>query len=328
MNLKLIAFSNKMSPGFSEKRFVAMGHDDAVATVRRFNRFYTRQIGVLNEGLLRSAYSLTECRILYELADRPELTATDLVRDLALDAGYLSRLIKKLRDQGLIDGRPSPSDGRQTLLYLTPAGEDAFAVLNRDSAQETQESLATLTASDQARLLLAMEEIRTLLDKERNQAPIALRPHQVGDMGWIVHRQAVLYAQEYQWNGEFEAMIAEICGKFILQFQADKECCWIAERAGTILGSAFVVHQSDDIAKLRMVYVEPAARGTGLGRRLVEECIEFARAKGYRTLTLWTNGNLTAARKLYESLGFILIKAEEHQSFGHDLIGENWDLAL
>jgi len=305
-----------------------MAPDDAVATVRRFNRFYTRQIGALNEGLLRSAYSLTECRILYELADRPDLTATELVRDLALDAGYLSRLIKKLRDQGLIDGRPSPSDGRQTLLFLTDDGEEAFAVLNRDSALETQESLATLTASDQSRLLLAMEEIRALLAPERNQAPIILRPHQVGDMGWIVHRQAVLYAQEYEWNDEFEAMIAEICGKFITEFQPDKECCWIAERAGTILGSAFVVQQSDAVAKLRMVYVEPAARGTGLGRRLVEECIAFARTKGYRTLTLWTNGNLTAARKLYESLGFILIKAEPHRSFGHDLIGENWDLML
>lgn len=305
-----------------------MPNDQAVATVRRFNRFYTRQIGVLNEGLLRSSYSLTECRILYELADRPDLTATELVRDLALDAGYLSRLIKKLRDQGLIDGKASPSDGRQTLLFLTTAGEEAFAVLNRDSAQETQQSLATLSESDQGRLLLAMEEIRTLLDKERNQAPIILRRHQVGDMGWIVHRQATLYAQEYQWNGEFESMIAEICGKFIAHYQPDKERCWIAERAGTILGSAFVVHQSDDIAKLRMVYVEPAARGTGLGRRMVEECIEFARAKGYRTLTLWTNGNLIAARKLYESLGFTLIKAEQHRSFGHDLIGENWDLVL
>jgi DNA-binding MarR family transcriptional regulator/predicted GNAT family acetyltransferase len=305
-----------------------MGPDNAVATVRRFNRFYTRQIGVLNEGLLRSPYTLTECRILYELAERQDVTATDLVRDLSLDAGYLSRLIKKLRDQGLIDGRPSPSDGRQTLLFLTAAGEDAFAVLNRESAVETQESLATLTASDQARLLLAMEEIRTLLAPERAEAPIILRPHQVGDMGWIVHRQAVLYAQEYQWNGEFEAMIAEICGKFILEFQPEKEGCWIAERAGTILGSAFIVQQSDEIAKLRMVYVEPAARGTGLGRRLVQECIDFARAKGYRTLTLWTNGNLIAARKLYQSLGFTLIKAEPHRSFGHDLIGENWDLTL
>lgn len=302
--------------------------DDAVAAVRRFNRFYTRQIGVLNEGLLRSPYSLTECRILYELADRPDLTATDLVRDLALDAGYLSRLIKKLRDQGLIDGRPSPSDGRQTLLYLSPAGLAAFAILNRDSAVETRDSLNRLSPSDQTRLLLAMEEIRILLAPERTQAPIILRPHQVGDMGWIIHRQALLYAQEYQWDGEFEAMIAEICGKFVLEFQPDKEGCWIAERAGTILGSAFVVHQSDAVAKLRMVYVEPAARGTGLGRRLVQECITFARAKGYRTLTLWTNGNLTAARKLYESLGFTLIKAEPHRSFGHDLIGENWDLTL
>ncbi|MFD2265343.1 GNAT family N-acetyltransferase [Lacibacterium aquatile] len=302
--------------------------DARVSAVRLFNRFYTRQIGVLNEGLLRSPYSLTECRVLYELAEKQELAATDLVRDLALDAGYLSRLLKNLRDQGLIAGKPSPQDGRQTLLYLTQAGNEAFAILDKDSAAETAAVLSAMTTSDQARLLLSMAEIRVLLGREQSSAPITLRDHRPGDMGWIVHRQARLYAEEYAWNGEFEALIAQICGKFIEEFQPDWERCWIAERTGTILGSVFVVKQSEEIAKLRMLYVEPAARGSGLGQRLVEECITFARAKGYRTLTLWTNGNLTAARKIYDRLGFTLTKSEQHHSFGHDLIGENWDLAL
>lgn len=308
----------------------AMEFDHRVAAMRRFNRFYTKQIGVLQEGLLKSPFSLTESRVLYELAQRDRSTATELGAELALDPGYLSRILRKFDQDGLIEKLPSESDGRQTLLHLTEAGRAAFAPLDERSRGEIGDLLARLSRDDQRRLIAAMQTITGLLsDRVEDQtAPYILRPHRPGDMGWVVHRQALLYAQEYGWDGSFEALVAEIVAKFVQNFDAARERCWIAERDGGIIGSIFLVKESDDVAKLRLLYVEKTARGLGLGRHLVHECIAFARSAGYRKMTLWTNDILTAARHLYEEAGFHLVSEERHHSFGKDLVGQYWELDL
>lgn len=300
---------------------------DAAARLRDFNRFYTRQIGVLNEGLLQSPYSLTECRVIYELAARPGLTAADLVRDLGLDAGYLSRLLKKLRDLDLVTAEAAPQDGRQMLLHLTAAGQAAYARLDEDSAREMAALLAPLTVTARTDLLAALATLRASFERP-DPSNILLRPHQPGDMGWIIHRQALLYHREYGWNAEFEALIASVSADFITRFDPTGEAGWIAEHQGRIVGSVFLVRKDAETGKLRLLYVEDSMRGCGLGRRLVEACIAQARAFGYKRLILWTNANLLAARKLYQSLGFTLTAAEPHHSFGHDLIGEEWGLDL
>ncbi len=303
--------------------------DRQVATVRDFNRFYTRQIGLLEEGLLRSEFSLTEARVLYELAHRDGLTATDLGRDLGLDAGYLSRLLKKFEMRGLVARSPSGTDARQAVLALTQAGREAFGPLNRASQSEIAAMLDRLTAGEREALVSAMGTIRRLLEGGPGpKVPYVLRPHQPGDIGWIVRRQGLLYHEEYGWDETFEALVAEIAGAFVRTFDPKRERSWIAEREGEIVGSVFLVRQSDEVAKLRLLYVEPAARGLGIGRRLVEECIRFARAKGYRTLTLWTNDVLVSARRIYETAGFRLVREERHHSFGKDLVGQYWDLDL
>jgi DNA-binding MarR family transcriptional regulator/N-acetylglutamate synthase-like GNAT family acetyltransferase len=298
--------------------------------MRRFNRFYTKQIGVLHEGLLDSPFSLTESRVLYELAYRARPTATELGAELGLDPGYLSRILRKFEQQGLIEKLPSDSDGRQTLLRLTETGHAAFAPLNERSRGEIGDLLARLSLDDQRRLIAAMQTMTSLLSDrvEDQSAPYVLRPHRPGDMGWVVHRQGLLYAQEYGWDETFEALVAEIAAKFVLNFNARYERCWIAERDGEIVGSIFLVKETDAIAKLRLLYVEKTARGLGLGRHLVRECITFARAVGYRKMTLWTNDILTAARHLYEEVGFRLVSQEQHHSFGKDLIGQYWELDL
>jgi DNA-binding MarR family transcriptional regulator/GNAT superfamily N-acetyltransferase len=305
------------------------GNEERIAAVRRFNRFYTRRIGVLREGLHESPFSLTQSRVLYELAHRPPLTASALARDLTLDAGYLSRILRGFEAQGLVERTQSEADGRQSFIVLTEAGRAAFAPLDRGSRDEIGGLLATLTEPAQRRLVAAMETIGELLgEAPARQEPYRLRPHQPGDMGWIVHRHGVLYAEEYGWDESFEALVAEVAAAFIKSFDPRRERCWIAEKDGEIVGSVFLVRKSDEVAKLRLLYVEPSARGLGLGRRLVDECIRFARGAGYRRMTLWTNSILVAARRIYETTGFDLIASERHHSFGHDLVGETWERDL
>ncbi|BCG74140.1 GNAT family N-acetyltransferase [Mesorhizobium sp. 113-1-2] len=300
-----------------------------IDAVRAFNRFYTRQIGLLDEGLLKSAFSLTEARVLYELAHRDGLTATDLGRDLGLDAGYVSRLLKKFERLQLISRSTLVSDARQSSIALTPAGRNAFAPLNKDSHDQVAALLDRLPASEQDRLVKSMRTVQALLGESAEpKIPYLLRPLQVGDIGWITRRQGMLYAQDYGWDETYEALVAEILAAFVKSFDPKWERSWIAERDGEVVGSVFVVRKSPEVAKLRLLYVEPSARGLGIGKRLVEECIGFARAKGYKTLTLWTNDILTAARHIYQVAGFKLIEEEPHHSFGKDLVGQTWDLDL
>jgi DNA-binding MarR family transcriptional regulator/GNAT superfamily N-acetyltransferase len=309
------------------KPLPSAGDQDAVAAVRRFSRFYTRQLGLLGEGLLNSAFSLTEARVLYELACRPDLTAADLSRDLGLDAGYLSRLLKGFEHGGLLARSVSPHDGRQALLRLTETGREAFAPLNEASRRQVGAMLGHLMPDETARLVQGMRAIEDLMG-ERPLPAVTLRPLGLGNIGWIAHRQAILYAQEYDWDASYEVLAAEILAGFARNFDPAWERSWIAERDGSVVGSVFVVRASETVAKLRLLYVEPAARGLGLGRLLVEACIDFARAKGYRTLTLWTNDVLVPARRIYEKAGFACVAREAHHSFGKDLVGETWELAL
>ncbi|MBN9218417.1 MAG: MarR family transcriptional regulator [Mesorhizobium sp.] len=302
---------------------------DLIDAVRAFNRFYTRQIGLLDEGLLKSAFSLTEARVLYELAHRDDLTATDLGRDLGLDAGYVSRLLKKFERRHLISRSTLASDARQSSIALTKAGREAFAPLNKDSHNQVAALLSRLPASEQHRLVKSMRTVQGLLGESAEpKVPYLLRPLQVGDIGWIIRRQGMLYAQDYGWDETYEALVAEILSAFVKSFDPKWERSWIAEREGEVVGSVFIVRKSDQVAKLRLLYVEPSARGLGIGKRLVEECIGFARARGYKTLTLWTNDILTAARHIYQAAGFKLIEEEAHHSFGKDLVGQTWDLDL
>jgi DNA-binding MarR family transcriptional regulator/GNAT superfamily N-acetyltransferase len=297
--------------------------------VRRFGRFYTRQIGLLGKGYLGSPLSLTEARIIYELANRNCATASELTNWLDLDAGYLSRILKSFERKKLVHKTVSERDGRQVLLSLTHAGKEVFAKINSSSRNEVGAMLERLSKTDRKRLVAAMQVIEHLLGSPpERRVPYLLRPHQSGDMGWIVHRQGILYAQEYGWDETFEALVAEVTAKFIQNFDPTRERCWIAERDGELVGSVFLVRQSKSIAKLRLLYVEPHCRGLGIGRRLVDECARFARRVGYRKISLWTNSVLVAARHIYASAGYRLFKEEPHHSFGHDLVGETWELDL
>jgi DNA-binding MarR family transcriptional regulator/GNAT superfamily N-acetyltransferase len=315
-----------------ERRIMTGEHDPAdtkVAAVRRFNRFYTRQIGVLSESLLHSDFSLTEARILYELAHHRDLTASGIGRELGLDAGYLSRLLKKFVRKGYLRRVASRSDARQSRLRLTAAGRRAFQSLDRSSADEVASLLQTLPARGQAGLVSSMEHIQRLLSADPTEQPgVSLRSLRPGDIGWVTHRQAILYNEEYGWDETFEALVAGILGTFVTNFNELTDRAWIAERNAEIIGSIFAVRESDDTARLRLLYVEPSARGLGIGRRLVDECIAFARARGFRTLTLWTNDVLAAARHLYEATGFTLVAEEAHRSFGKDLVGQHWSRPL
>ncbi|WP_407525639.1 bifunctional helix-turn-helix transcriptional regulator/GNAT family N-acetyltransferase [Methylobacterium oryzisoli] len=301
--------------------------DDAVAEVRAFARFYTRQIGLLDEGLHRSRFSLTEARVLYELAHRDGLTAAALGQDLGLDAGYLSRLLARFAAQGLVARAPSGTDGRSRVLALTPAGRAAFAPLDEASRREVGALLDRLSAPGRTALVRAMRSVRHLLGAEATE-PAAIRAFRPGDTGWIIHRQGRLYAEEYGWDDSFEALVAGILAAFVAEHDPAREGGWVAERGGEVLGSIFLVRQSDEVAKLRLLYVEGAARGLGLGSALIVTCLAFARAAGYRRVTLWTNDVLGAARRLYEGAGFRLTASAPHRSFGRDLVGETWDLDL
>ncbi len=300
-----------------------------VEAVRHFNRLYTKQIGVVTEQYLDSPFSLTEARVIYELASQAQTTATALGKELDLDAGYLSRILRAFKKQGLIDKQPSQTDGRQSILRLTEKGQEAFALLNARSSHGIEAMLNRMPAEEQNRLLEAMRTIESLLGAQpEHKVPYIIRPHQVGDMGWVVHRHAVLYAQEYGFDETFEALVAEIVAKFIQNFDPKWERCWIAEKDGEIAGSVFLVKKSDTLAKLRLLYVEPKARGLGIGKRLTEECVNYARRLGYKEMTLWTNSILTAARNIYKNMGFRLVEEEAHHSFGQDLVGETWVLQL
>ncbi len=300
-----------------------------VNAVRRFNRFFTRQIGVLREGLLHSAFSLTEARIIFELANRSGLTASDLCCELGLDAGYLSRILNSLEKQDLIAKTRSVEDGRQRLINLTGEGARAFAVLDKRSSDETSEMLAELSKNDRCRLVESMQTIEGIFSRSFKYAePFYLRHHEPGDMGWVIHQNGLVYNREYNWDETYEALVAQICADFITSYDIKKERCWIAEMHGRQVGSIFCVKQSEEVAKLRLLVVSHEARGLGLGSRLVAECIKFARHSGYKKLVLWTNDVLVGARRIYEKEGFTLVDEQAHHSFGHDLVGQNWQLPL
>ncbi len=302
---------------------------ERVAAVRQFNRFYTRRIGVLEEGLLASPFSLAEARVLYELAHRDLLSASDLAADLSLDEGYLSRILQRFARRGLVARKRSASDGRVRPLALTAKGRAAFAPLDQRSQREVATLLRALPDAPQRRLIDSMRTIESLLaDKAAAPGTCLLRGHRPGDMGWVIERHGALYAQEYGWDERFEALVAGIAAQFIRDFDPQCERCWIAEYRGERAGSVFLVRKSATVAKLRLLLVDPAARGIGLGRQLVDECLAFARSRGYRKVTLWTQDNLQAARHIYRTAGFRCIARERHTSFGRSLVGETWELEL
>jgi DNA-binding MarR family transcriptional regulator/GNAT superfamily N-acetyltransferase len=298
-----------------------------VDAVRRFNRFYTRRIGALQPGYLGSPFPLPQARVLYELGQRGESTASAIGADLDLDLGYLSRLLHGLRRQGLVQGEASREDARRVRLSLTAKGRKAYQQLDARSRDEVAGMLGQLAASAQARLVSALHTVESVLESER-RSEIAVRPRRPGDMGWVVHRHGALYFQEYGWDERFEALVAGIAKDFVDDFDPERERCWIAEMGGEPVGSVFVVKQNRTTAKLRLLLVEPEARGRGVGKRLVAECVAFARQKGYRKLVLWTQSNLEAARALYKAAGFRRTRQERHRSFGYDLTGEYWELVL
>lgn len=313
---------------------------DPIAAVRAFNRFYTRRIGVLDEGLSRTEFSLTEARLLWELAHAgAPLSASELARELQLDLGYVSRLLKGLRERGLIKARANPTDARQSQLTLTAAGRRAYAPLDQGSQAQTGEMLARLNAPQQQRLLRALGRVQALLGEEA-PGETRLRPLRSGDLGWVIGRHGALYAQEYGWDLRFEAMVAQIAAQFVERFDPAREAGWIAERGNGAsaerLGCVFLVQARDDstgallpgVAQLRMLLVEPSARSLGLGKQLVAACEQFARQAGYHRIRLWTNSLLSAARGIYAAQGYRLIASEPHHSFGHDLVGETWELDL
>jgi DNA-binding MarR family transcriptional regulator/GNAT superfamily N-acetyltransferase len=300
-----------------------------ITSVRSFNRFYTRQIGVLQEGYLKGPFSLAEVRVLYELAHQDEPTATAVGRELGLDAGYLSRILRGFQQRDLVQTRPSEADGRQSLLSLTEAGREVFGDLDERAREDVGALLSRLTGEDRRRLMAAMGTIETLLsERPEPKVPYVLRPHRPGDMGWVVERHGVLYAEEYGWDGGLEALTAEVVARFLKELDPRRERCWIAEREGRNVGCVFLVRASDTVSQLRLLLVEPEARGLGIGRRLIAECIRFARQAGYHRMTLWTNHVLDAARYLYEEAGFQLVHEEAHTHFGPELRGQTWEREL
>ena len=305
--------------------------DENIAAVRKFNRFYTKKVGALDKGHLDSPFSLTDVRVMYEIANGKNVTAGYIGKTLDLDAGYLSRILANFKKQGLVTSKRSVADGRQILLSLTKKGERTFSSLNERTYKTVKAMLENLTGEERAGLIAAMEKIERILGDDAQQeskVPYLIRNHQPGDMGWVTYRHGVLYSQEYGWDERFEALVAEIAAQFIQNFDPKRERCWIAEREGEIAGSVFLVKKTDTTAKLRLLLVEPSARGLGIGGRLVSECTRFARQAGYKKIVLWTQSNLNSARKIYQAEGYKLIKEEPHNSFGHDLVAETWELKL
>ena len=305
------------------------GLEETVSRVRAFNRFYTRRIGLLNETLTGSEFTLTETRVLLELRMREPHVAVDIARDLGLDPAYLTRILRKFDRLDLVDSSPDEADGRRRLLRLTDKGRETIDRLQALTERDLTAMLASAGDDQRAVLGKAMDEIESALGEgAASDAPVRLRSHRPGDIGWVISRQAQLYADEYDWDISFEGLLAEICAAFLRDFQPGREFCWVAERAGMRLGAVFLVSQDDKTAKLRMLHVEQAARGQGVGSLLVNTCIDQARACGYRKLVLWTNDILTSARKIYQAAGFELVEEEHHHSFGKDLVGQNWELVL
>lgn len=299
--------------------------------VRRFNRFYTRRIGVLEEGMLHTPFSLQEARVIYELGQLQNTTAGHLAARLSLDAGYLSRVLAKLESENLAKRQPGEDDRRRSHVTLTASGRKAFRKLDEGSRREVRGLLAPLSGEERARLLGAMQGIERLLDSAAEEpAPYVLRGPHVGDYGWVVHRHGVVYNQEHGWDETFEALVARIVAEIGSDFDAKRERIWIAERNGEIAGSVFLIRNPDEegTAKLRLLLVEPRARGLGIGRRLVRECTTFARQYGYRKVVLWTQSVLASARKIYQAEGYRLVREEKHRSWGHDLTGQYWELVL
>ena len=300
-----------------------------VRAVRAFNRFYTQRIGVLQRGLLNSPYSLTEVRVLYELANAKDPTATELQKLLDLDPGYLSRMLRAFERGGLLSRARSQKDGRQSHLRLTAQGRKIFSGLNARQSSEVAKMLESVSRNAQESLIASMQTIQSVLKGNRTGGgEVMLRTHRPGDMGWVMFRHGEVYQREYGWDARFEALVGEIVVNFIRNFDAKRERCWIAEINGERVGSIFLVKDTTTVAKLRLLLVEPSARGHGVGRLLVEECIGFARKSGYRKLTLWTNNVLDAARHIYEAAGFQLVKEEAHTSFGNGLVGQYWSLDI
>ena len=304
---------------------------DAVERMRRFNRFYTRLVGVLDEGHLESPFSLAEARVLYELAHRRSPTASDIARDLALDAGYMSRMVKKLERKKIVRRTAAENDARQSLLHLTPAGRASFEMLDARAHAAVADLLEKLDAHERERATRAMTVIEGAFDdSKKTNEKVTLRAHRIGDMGAIVARQAIVYATEYGWNAEYEALTARIVADFIERFDPSREACWIAEKNGEMAGSVFLIRHPErpGVAKLRLLYVEPFARGLGIGRRLVRECTSFAKRAGYHRITLWTNDVLASARRIYEAEGYELVDQKKHHSFGKDLVAQTWEMGL
>jgi len=303
--------------------------DQEVTAVRGFNRFYTRKLGVLDQHLLNSPFSLSEARVMYELAHRDDAAAKDIGVELGLDAGYLSRIVQNFEENGLITRKPLPADGRQYRIGLTAKGRQAFAKLDRSSHDEVAAMLGQLGEADRARIVQAMATIEHVLAPRAGARPgFLLRSHRPGDIGWVVSRHGAVYAQEYGWDISFEALVAEITAQFIRCFDPAREHCWIGEIDGEPVGSIFLVKASDEVAKLRLLLVDKKARGLGVGRALTEQCIRFARETGYRSITLWTQSILVAARDIYQRAGFVRVATEPHHSFGVDLVGETWEMKL
>ncbi|MGA9670052.1 MAG: helix-turn-helix domain-containing GNAT family N-acetyltransferase [Terracidiphilus sp.] len=313
------------------ERRIAVGSGTETASFRRFNRMYTRYIGTLNEGLLNSGFSLAEARVLYELANRMAPKASEIAEGLGMDPAYLSRLLAKFERDKLLRRATSQQDGRSAELVLTARGKSAFKKLNALSENQARTILNGVAPAVRTELIRSMQIIEDILMKaERKQPPYILRPHRVGDMGWVVHREAVGYAEQFGWDETFEALVARIVDGFITNFDPRRERCWVAEIDSQNVGHIFLVKHPNhaDSAKLRLLFVEPCARGMGLGDALVNECLRFARTAGYRKVALWTQSTLTAAHRIYQRAGFRLIKEEPHHSFGHDLIGQEWELDL
>jgi DNA-binding MarR family transcriptional regulator/GNAT superfamily N-acetyltransferase len=307
----------------------AVGLEARVAALRSFNRFYTRQIGVLRRRYQDSPFSLGEMRVLYEILHRDHPTATEIARALDLDAGYLSRVLRSFERQDLVARVTSDRDARQSHLALTKKGRATFMPHEKKTQQSMAAMLSPLPVADQERLIAAAKTIEQLLQPQQSSAtPYLLRSHRPGDMGWVVSRHGVLYAQEYGWDDRIEALVAEIVAEFIRKYDRKREHCWIAERDGENVGCVFLVKDSERVARLRLFLVDPKARGLGIGRRLTAEAIQFARAAGYRKITLWTHAVLTAARHIYEDAGFTLARTWKHDDFGKKLVAETWDLQL
>jgi DNA-binding MarR family transcriptional regulator/GNAT superfamily N-acetyltransferase len=314
---------------------IPAGSERRIGAVRRFNRFYTRQIGLLRKTYLESPYSLGEMRVLYELAHRDGPTATDIARVLDLDAAYLSRVLRKFERRGLITRTTSDQDARRSHLAMTGRGRKLFAPFEERTHQQIGEILVKLRPAEQKRLIAAMETIETLLQTSGRadaasepEHGIMLRAPRHGDFGWIVKRHAELYAQEYGWIEPFEGLCAQIVADFVNNHDPKLDHCWIAERNGENAGTVMLVKDSPGVARLRLLLVEPQARGLGLGARLTEECIRFARAAAYRKIVLWTHSNLTAARRVYQNAGFRLVRTERHRSWSRPVISEHYELDL